>query len=107
MLVDTRQKKYRSSLILERYFLCIYTSIAETPTIEILQFLHYHPLANKVEIMAGLTEAPSDSTADGKKHILFGKRYEFARKRNKMFRDYAERGKSTMGWCFGFKLHLI
>ena len=27
--------------------------------------------------------------------------------RNKMFRDYAERGKSTMGWCFGFKLHLI
>ena len=26
--------------------------------------------------------------------------------RNKMFRDYAERGKSTMGWCFGFKLHL-
>ena len=83
MLVDTRQKKYRSSLILERYFLCIYTSIAETPTIEILQFLHYHPLANKVEIMAGLTEAPSDSTADGKKHILFGKRYEFARKRNK------------------------
>ena len=79
MLVDTRQKKYRSSLILERYFLCINTSIAETPTIEILQFLHYHPLANKVEIMAGLTEAPSDSTADGKKHILFGKRYEFAR----------------------------
>ena len=79
MLVDTRQKKYRSSFILERYFLCIYTSIAETPTIEILQFLHYHHLANKVEIMAGLTEAPSDSTADGKKHILFGKRYEFAR----------------------------
>ena len=27
--------------------------------------------------------------------------------RNKMFRDYAERGKSTMGWYFGFKLHLI
>ena len=24
-----------------------------------------------------------------------------------MFRDYAERGKSTMGWYFGFKLHLI
>ena len=24
-----------------------------------------------------------------------------------MFRDYAERGKSIMGWCFGFKLHLI
>lgn len=24
-----------------------------------------------------------------------------------MFRDYAERGKSTMGWCFGFKLHQI
>ena len=54
-----------------------------TIDIEILQFLHYHPLANRVEIMAGLTEAPSDSTADGKKHILFGKRYEFARKRNK------------------------
>ncbi len=30
--------------------------------IEILQFLHYHPLANRAEIMAGLTEAPSDST---------------------------------------------
>ena len=27
--------------------------------------------------------------------------------RNKVFRDYAERGKSIMGWCFGFKLHLI
>ena len=27
--------------------------------------------------------------------------------RNKVFRDYAERGKSTMGWYFGFKLHLI
>ena len=26
--------------------------------------------------------------------------------RNKVFRDYAERGKSTMGWYFGFKLHL-
>ena len=23
-----------------------------------------------------------------------------------VFRDYAERGKSTMGWYFGFKLHL-
>ena len=33
-----------------------------TINIEILQFLHYHPLANRVEIMAGLTEAPSDST---------------------------------------------
>ena len=33
-----------------------------TIDIEILQFLHYHPLANRVEIMAGLTEAPSDST---------------------------------------------
>ena len=72
MLVDTRQKKYRSSFILERYFFCIYTSIAETLTIEILQFLHYPPLANKVEIMAGLTKTPSDSTADDKKHILFG-----------------------------------
>ena len=27
--------------------------------------------------------------------------------RNKVFRDYATRGKSTMGWYFGFKLHLI
>ena len=27
--------------------------------------------------------------------------------RNKVFRDYAERGKSTMGWYFGVKLHLI
>ena len=54
-----------------------------TIDIEILQFLHYHPLANRAEIMVGLTKAPSDSTADGKKHILFGKRYEFARKRNK------------------------
>ena len=26
---------------------------------------------------------------------------------NKFFRDYATRGKSTMGWYFGFKLHLI
>lgn len=26
---------------------------------------------------------------------------------NKVFKDYAERGKSTMGWYFGFKLHLI
>ena len=26
--------------------------------------------------------------------------------RNKVFRDYAERGKSTMGWYFVFKLHL-
>ena len=50
-----------------------------TINIEILQFLHYHPLANRAEIMAGLTKAPSDSTADGKKHILFGKIYEFAR----------------------------
>ena len=50
-----------------------------TIDIEILQFLHYHPLANRAKIMAGLTKAPSDSTADGKKHILFGKRSEFAR----------------------------
>lgn len=28
-------------------------------------------------------------------------------KRNKVFRGYAEVGKSTMGWYFGFKLHLI
>lgn len=33
-----------------------------TLDIEILQFLHYHPLANRAEIMAGLMEAPSDST---------------------------------------------
>ena len=33
-----------------------------TLDIEILQFLHYHSLANRAEIMAGLTEAPSDST---------------------------------------------
>ena len=26
---------------------------------------------------------------------------------NKVFKDYATRGKSTMGWYFGFKLHLI
>ena len=50
-----------------------------TIDIEILQFLHYHPLANRTEIMAGLTKAPSDSTADSEKHILFGKIYEFAR----------------------------
>lgn len=28
-------------------------------------------------------------------------------KRNKVFKGIAERGKSTMGWFFGFKLHLI
>lgn len=28
-------------------------------------------------------------------------------KRNKVFKDVAEVGKSTMGWFFGFKLHLI
>ena len=33
-----------------------------TIDIEILQFLHYHPLSNRAEIMAGLAEAPSDST---------------------------------------------
>ena len=33
-----------------------------TIDIEIIQFLHYHPLANRTEIMAGLTKAPSDST---------------------------------------------
>lgn len=27
--------------------------------------------------------------------------------RNKVFKGYAEIGKSTMGWYFGFKLHLI
>lgn len=29
---------------------------------EILQFLHYHPLASRAEIMSGLMKAPSDST---------------------------------------------
>ena len=33
-----------------------------TIDIEILQFLHYHPLANRTEIMAGLMETPSGST---------------------------------------------
>lgn len=33
-----------------------------TIDIEILQFLHYHPLANRAKIMTGLTKAPSDST---------------------------------------------
>lgn len=33
-----------------------------TIDIEILQFLHYHPLANRAEIMVGLTKVPSDST---------------------------------------------
>ena len=33
-----------------------------TIDIEILQFLHYHPLANRTEIMAGLIETPSGST---------------------------------------------
>ena len=43
-----------------------------------------HTLALCIDTtMVAYTEAPSDSTADGKKHILFGKRYEFARKRNK------------------------
>lgn len=28
-------------------------------------------------------------------------------KRNKVFRDHATKSKSTMGWFFGFKLHLI
>jgi hypothetical protein len=27
--------------------------------------------------------------------------------RNRVFKELAERGKSTMGWFFGFKLHLI
>lgn len=33
-----------------------------TIDIEILQFLHYHPLSSREEIMRGLTEAPSQST---------------------------------------------
>lgn len=33
-----------------------------TIDIEILQFLHYHPLSAKAEIMRGLTHAPSEST---------------------------------------------
>ena len=28
-------------------------------------------------------------------------------KRNKVFKGYAERGKSTMGWFYGFTLHII
>lgn len=28
-------------------------------------------------------------------------------KRNKVFKDYAQVGKSTMGWFYGFKLHLV
>jgi Transposase DDE domain. len=27
--------------------------------------------------------------------------------RNKVFQDFAKRGKSTMGWFYGFKLHLV
>lgn len=33
-----------------------------TTDIEILQFLHYHPLSNRNEIMDGLMQPPSDST---------------------------------------------
>ena len=33
-----------------------------TIDIEILQFLHYHPLSNRAEIMAGLMDTPSYST---------------------------------------------
>lgn len=33
-----------------------------TTDIEILQFLHYHPLSKREEITLGLTKAPSDST---------------------------------------------
>lgn len=33
-----------------------------TIDVEILQYLHYHPLSNRTEIMAGITETPSDST---------------------------------------------
>lgn len=33
-----------------------------TIDIEILQFLHFHPLSNRAEIMAGIMETPSDST---------------------------------------------
>ena len=28
-------------------------------------------------------------------------------KRNKVFRKIAEKGKTSMGWFFGFKLHMI
>nr|WP_317614804.1 transposase [Pedobacter suwonensis] len=28
-------------------------------------------------------------------------------KRNKVFKEIAEVGKSTMGWFYGFKLHII
>ncbi len=33
-----------------------------TKDIEILQFLHYHPLSNRAEIKSGLINSPSDST---------------------------------------------
>ena len=33
-----------------------------TIDIEILQFLHYHQLSNRTEIMEGLVQPPSDST---------------------------------------------
>ena len=33
-----------------------------TKDIEILQFLHYHPLSNRAEIKSGLIKSPSDST---------------------------------------------
>jgi hypothetical protein len=36
-------------------------------------------------------------------HVCYNKRI----KRNKVFKGVAEVGKSTMGWFFGFKLHLI
>ena len=28
-------------------------------------------------------------------------------KRNKVFEGFAQRGKSTVGWFYGFKLHLV
>lgn len=33
-----------------------------TIDIEILQFLHYHPMSNRTEITQGLMDAPSEST---------------------------------------------
>jgi hypothetical protein len=26
---------------------------------------------------------------------------------HRVFKQYAQRSKSSMGWCFGFKLHLV
>ena len=33
-----------------------------TIELEVLQFLHFHPLSNRMEITRGISNAPSDST---------------------------------------------